>query len=587
MFELIDQFLVPLGLQNPLLAVLQQDAALYNSLLFQPGENIDFGPDFIRIADRDRANGKFSAFFQLASERNVELAITPEYSCPWEVVYELLENETLPDEHHLWIIGCESIKARHLQDLMDNNPNIEWITEEQKIGQHINDEHFFNPVCYIFKTRTQATNQLRTVVIVQFKTQPLGGEALEWERDHFIAGERIYVLQNREESSRLITLICSDILNPQIVINQLPGFVNIPYLIVHIQLNQSPNNIQFSQYRGSTYGMGRANKEFICLNWSRNINLGQFQNWNQYGGSAIYMKPDQEKHLNVSDERINNNQSRGMYYTRWANRYANIYFLNFDEYVFLIRNAKPSQADAAPQIQRRSGPEMIEIFHWQENNWTPAIGVDSGFGNSCASLHHINNYANLLAMYADSCINTERLVCISAGKAIHSDWYQPKENVFFRVTDTEINERVTFSQNPCVDTEARRRTYLTNYGILEYVIIQHPGNFPDSISDLRGNCRISYRADVYAENFHLNLYPTNAHGVPATGAFIGISTPEDAEDLLLRMKDFFDDDHFGKRVVVWYYDHNGATQKVFDTGTPKISENTQQSTRSIRKGKKS
>ena len=132
MFELINQFLGAAGLRNPTLDVLNQDGALYNTLLYQPREGIAWGADFVRIADRERGIQKFRSFIDLASERNVELAITPEYSCPWEVITELIGNETFPEENKLWILGCESIKAQALHDLMAAHNEITWITEDQK-----------------------------------------------------------------------------------------------------------------------------------------------------------------------------------------------------------------------------------------------------------------------------------------------------------------------------------------------------------------------------------------------------------------------------------------------------------------------
>jgi hypothetical protein len=583
MFVHINHFLGAAGLRNPTLDILNQDGALYSTLLFQPGEGVAWGVDFVKVANRQRGIKKFRSFIELASERNVELAITPEYSCPWEVITELIDNQTLPEESKLWIIGCESIKANALHDLMANHNDITWITETQTIAANLGNNHFFNPVCYIFRTRSEANNQLRTVIIVQFKTQPLGGAALEWERDNFIRGTRIYIIQNIANSSRLVTLICSDILSPMVRIDQLPDFINIPYLVVHIQLNQAPNHLNFSGYRGDTYGMGRENKEFICLNWSRNISLGDINPWSHYGGSALYIKPENDGHLNTSDERINHNQSLGLYYTRWVDRYANIYFLNFDEYVFLLRTTKPSQLAVAPALRRRTGPEMTLAFHWQNDNWEAADSVNSDFGNSCSTLHAVGNYANLTEIYNESPVNAERLVCLSIGKALYDGWHEPRNNFFFKVKDDEINERLTFAQNPCADTQARRKQYLLNYGTLEYSIIINQAYIPDSISDLRGNCRIDYRQGDHTTNFNLNLYPQNDTGVPATGLFIGNSTREDALDILSKITALFKGDQFGKRVVVWYSDHNGHIQNEYCDTPPKITDDTTKSTRSIRR----
>ncbi len=583
MFDLINPYLAQAGLHNPTLDLLNQDAALYNALLFQPGEGIDWGNDYVRIANHARAMEKFRSFFNMASEKNVELAVTPEYSCSWDVMCGLIADDVLPAEHKLWIIGCESIKATDLQNLINAHNDIVWVTEHEKIAANIQNNHFFNPVCYIFKTRGLINDELKTVIVIQFKTQPLGGAALEWERDNFIAGERLYILQNRANSSRLVTLICSDILNPAIHIDQLPDYVNMPYLIVHIQLNQAPNHVTFCRYRGDSYGMGRENKEFICLNWSRNISLGNINRWNTYGGSALYLKNEEEKHLNTTDDRMNNNHKLGLYYTRWTSRYANIFFFNFDEHVFLFRTTKPSQQSVAPPLRKRTGPEMMAVYCWENGTWDSKNNINSGFDSVCAALHAVGNYNYLLGLYNDSPLNAERLICLSVGKAANEEWYSPKSNFFFIVKDDEIAQRLTFAQNPCAEAQARRKQYLLNYGTLEYAIIIHPHNLPDSISDLRGNCRVGYRDGQFVNEYRLNLYPQGQAGVPATGIYLGNNTQGDAEDTLSRMIALFNENQFGKRVVVWYYDHNGNLQTVYQGNKPRITDDTTKSTRSIRK----
>lgn len=584
MFELIGTLLTPIGLQNPTLELLNQDEFLYNSLLFQPGEAIEFSNDFIRNRDNASASSKFRAFFGVANQNHVALAVSPEYSCPWNIISELIENSILPEENKLWIIGCESIKAQALRNLMGANPGISWVTDNELIGANIDNDHFFNPVCYIFKTRSIVHNAIRTVILIQFKTSPLGGVALEWERDHFIPGRRIYILENTTESSRLATLICSDALNQQLRVNELPGFINIPYLIVHIQLNQAPNNITFRRYRGDTYNLGRENKEFLCLNWSSNLTLGPFENWNQYGGSAIYFKGEDDSfYLNTSDERLDQNQKLGLYYSRWSDRYANIYFLNYGEHLFLLRTTKVSQLNAAVQQRRRTGPEMLRTFSWENEEWVFKDSLDGGFSDACAALHPTGDFATLLGLNNNSPINVERLVYLSTGKAIDADWYFPNRISFLKVGDDEITKRLTFTQDPCNATRTERKTYLLNYGILEYRIITNSDNIPDNIKDLRNNCSIRYRPAGYEKQFNLNLFPNNGDGIPATGIFIGTNTSDTAQDILSKIAAFFKGDHFGKRIVIWFHNDLGQLDSEYSPDPPKITGNTSQSTRSFRK----
>jgi len=588
-FELINTYLNNRGLQNPMLDILEQDAALYNALLFQPVENIEYDNDFIRISNRATAEEKFRAFFQMAIDQHAKIAITPEYSCPWSGIEEMLQNGGNLEEDSIWIVGCESIKAQELNELVNRHNHITWIYEADKVTANFTNNSFFDPVCYLFKTRSQQ-NEIRTVVIIQFKTHHFGGAGMEWERDNFIPGEAIYIIENREESTRLVTFICSDSLNakPNFNITNLPQFINSPYLIVHIQLNKAPNHIDYSRYRSETYRRGWGNKDFICLNWGRNVVIDE-QIWNEYGGSALYIQSigDDEKKFDVGDQRINSNHKGGLYYTRWTERKAHLYFFNYDEHLFLLRNTKPSQSAALPATRSKSGPEMIHVYSWNEanNKWDIILSADDGFNDVCNELHETGNYTTIKNINTINPVDAERLVYLSVGNALYKGWHLPTANGFFRIEDDEINKRITFTQNPVAAARQIKKEHLQHYGTLEYRIIIEEGNFPDVLQDLKNNCVIKYRENGYQNEYSLNLFPINEPGVPASGVFIGIKTKEDAQNILTKMTELFPENHFGKRIVIWYFDGGGQIQMESHSEKAKITDNTSGSTRSIRSTK--
>ena len=309
-FVLINEIFNQRGLKKPTLEVLDLDGNLYTSLLFQPVDKIEYSDDYIRIADTELAKQKLSSFFELAIESNVELAITPEYSCPWSVIECLIEEDKLPRESKLWVIGCESIHSQELSDIINNHDEIIWVYDEERVQEYLANNHlFFDPVCYLLKTRTHEGNELKTIAIVQFKTQFMGG--IVWERDNCIKGRQIYVLENQNLSSKLFTLICSDALHNDFNIQAgmpqgPPDFAIDPYLIIHIQLNHAPFNIDFRRYRGDIYNRDPGNKEVICLNWGRGVKMNDDPNSSNYGGSAIFTKSEK---LDLGDERINNNHN--------------------------------------------------------------------------------------------------------------------------------------------------------------------------------------------------------------------------------------------------------------------------------------
>ena len=579
-FIQINPLLQERGLNSPNLEVLVQDANLYTSLLFQPSGSLEYSDTFLRFSNPNIAEQKFNTFFNKAIEENANIAITPEYSCPWSVIQNLIVNNRFPNENNLWVVGAESIQANALQQIInDTQDRIVWILDNEVVQQNVGRNFFFDPLCYFFKTRRSDNNQEQIVVVVQFKTHPMGGN--EWERDNFIRGNRIYVLENATESIRLITLICSDALT--ININDLPNIVNYPYLIVHLQLNQVPSHQNFRKYRCDLYSMGREKKEFICLNWGRNVQLGQIANWNSFGGTAIYTKSNK---LDLTDDRLNANHSHGLYYTHWKNKYASVYYFNYDEYLFLLRNTKPSQEQAPPPNRNRTGPEMITTYEWnsQEETWSDKEDVDDQFGEYCNSIG-VPDYGVLLSEELNP-INKERLLTLSVGQAISADWFKVDSIPFFKIDDAEIVNRITFTQHPNDESHANRRRYLYQYSILCNTIITDEGNFPNSIVDLAGNCMINYRSDGFEREYNLNLYPTNGDGIPATGIYLGETDPTTANTALNSAQMLFTDSQQSLRLVVWYRDLHGETQNLFIDSKPAITDNRSKSPISIVKTKK-
>ena len=145
-FQLITEILEERELQNPSLDFLIPDNSLYDTLLLQLHEDVDITDNSIRARNRERTTNKLSHFFNIAVSENVDLAITPEYSCPWDLVSNLLRDNIFPKENKMWIIGCESILPSDLNDLITANEDFEWIYEDELVRENLNSSDFLNPV---------------------------------------------------------------------------------------------------------------------------------------------------------------------------------------------------------------------------------------------------------------------------------------------------------------------------------------------------------------------------------------------------------------------------------------------------------
>ena len=80
-FKFIDELNLGITID---LTVLQRDSQRYSILLYQH-EGTLFA-DETRISNYSSVDIQFEEFFAKAKIENTDLALTPEYSCPWKVI---------------------------------------------------------------------------------------------------------------------------------------------------------------------------------------------------------------------------------------------------------------------------------------------------------------------------------------------------------------------------------------------------------------------------------------------------------------------------------------------------------------------
>jgi len=564
-------------LSKPSLRCLIQDAALYTTLLMQVREDISYNEHGIWMTDSARAAAKFHGFFDLALAERAALAITPEYSCPWAVLSERLNNGRLCAAGDLWITGMQSIAASELSAFMAAHPQVSWVCEDALVAAHQGDGQFFDPVCLILET-TDLAGQPRRVIIVQFKNLFFGGGDFTWERNNLIRGEKFYVLSNRVASIKLITQICSDALMG-INYNEVAdgAFLNMPLLLVHIQLNQRPFQTNYKAYRNLLFARGAKefNKEIICLNWAAGVNISDHPDWNVYGGSAFYTKTDK---LDLSDARIDQNHLSGLYYHNWVSRLSHIYFLGYGEHVFVMRNTKTSQLDADPSQYLRTGPELTALYSWEEG-WQRVTPANDGFGALCDTL---SGDAGDLSCLKDnsSPLAVERLLELTLGTLDPAeDWFKPARLSAFRIADDEFNVRTNFTHDP-QHTQVRE-TRLMHYGFLKNTILADPANLPQGLKDA------ALRVDPAAGGAAL-LLNLQSESVPArkgTGIYLGLVPGHRAKTVRDRVVSLFRDGQQGKQVLVWYLAQGGAIVAVPPEAKPQILDNPEKRSNSYKKTK--
>jgi len=567
------------NLKKPDLACLRQDAETYNIMMFQPNHEFSYDNNGIRSADPDTTHKKFYSFFRLAMEQNVELAIAPEYSCPWSSLEKLIDDNIFPTQNNVWVVGCESIKPPELIQFIETKKDVEWIVDQALLTKalKITPEKFFDPVCMLLNT-FNTNGEVRKVGIIQFKTSMFGGSGFQWERDHGIRGETIYVISNLFASIKLAVIICSDSLNNPFDFNYIQNgfFHNDPLLLLHIQLNQKPFQSAYKLYRNQLFSLGDKNykKEVICLNWAWRIPESDDKFWNEYGGSGFYIKSDK---LNLSDDRINSNHHKGLYYTRWDTAKAHIYFLNYGEHVFFVNTTKVSQSAANPTQYSRSGAELRRIYTW-ENNWVEQDKAPSDFIPLCESLEVTAGDLQSISQ-AVNYINVERIVALSAGNIeFVKEWYMPSHLKTMQIKDDEINNRITFTQDPANEQKEKREQLLLKYATLKNIILKNPANTNSRLQ----TAELKYDACNSPDDYLTNLHSVS-DGNKGTGIYLGLQTPANAKAVWESTASLFIDYNLRANIFVWY-DFGGQLHKIHgQAAMPKIVDNVSRSITSYKR----
>lgn len=547
----ISQLLSEETIAVPELRVLNPNYENYTALLLQPEGDIEADTNGVRNADQELARRQYTAFLTQAVSEQSALAITPEYSMPWRVIEESLRAGIAPAEGDLWVLGCESITIELLNAFRTKVADMATVLYEPLAPQ---PGRFLDPVLYVFSSvPAQGGGNRRLVIIVQFKTSPMG-DAGHFEINGLRSGSRLYYFGNGTTQLRLATLICSD------AFAFLDSHANELYhrtLIVHIQLNKSPRHAQYRRYRQKLMDYDGDETEVLCLNWSKEVHErceGKKTCWNHLPCSAWYLRPDR---FADDDETLAANHNNGLYYTWLNDSRCRALFFTYIPAVFAITASKVAHHGVAASMSRRRGPILNSTRVWDDasGQWVVSDAVADGFAAIVAESG--NASADIQALACANPLRAERTLALCAGQIAQNDWYSPKKLDSCMIGTTEVMRRIT----ACQDTDEEARQYRTKrlrtaHRVASILTSQPPA----ALTDLQDG----FRFDWSSQSPHTNIISTA--GRRATAIYLGDEhTLDTASSVAAKAAD-----HIGEwestpnaiiegrqRLHVWYRDDQG------------------------------
>jgi hypothetical protein len=472
------------GLNAPSLNVLVPNEDNYKTLILQPSGQIEANADGVRNRDRELAEEQYGKFLDDALNSRADLVVTPEYSMPWSVLTNAIKSNKSPARGKLWAFGCESIRYNELEVLQQELDSIAIVLFEEIDAD---PARFVSPLAYLFKTElTEDIDQIKNVLIVQFKTHPMG-DPNHFEINGMQKGKFIYKFGN-ENSLKLVSLICADVFN---FLDSHAQEIYDRALIVHIQLNQEPRHEKFLDCRRKLLSLSGDATEILSLNWARDVHLwlGEELKWKNIAGSAWYLK---SKEFDDKDTTLCENHRRGLYYTRLTTLRSHALFFNFEPASYLLEVTKVAHIGVGGAISRRRGPQLKKVCFWDSTTglWVEQEAIDDGFS---AIVEKCGNAKNEIKTIANSNpFAAERILALSSGCiSSEENWYKIELIDSCRTDASETIYRITFCQDTNEQAVDFRTGRLKRFGRL-WGIIHNENNLLQPIKDLKDNIRFEW-----------------------------------------------------------------------------------------------
>lgn len=560
------RFIDLLGLElNVDLNVLKRQTQRYSSLLYQHEGTLY--ADENRIGNQYNADKKLITFFNKAKELNVDLAMTPEYSCPWNVIAGIVSNvDHWPAAGKLWVVCCESIQPAELIKLKDDFGS-ETINFHYSTNFESSTKSFIDPLIYIFRAIKNGTEILQ--LLIQYKSMHMGVySGGDVERNNIIHGNEIYILRNSNHPTLyLMSAICSEAMNFS---NYISGEVieNIewedkPYLILNPQLNPDAAHLHFRTFR--QFVLQQTDKEIISLNWNNNSKIFTADMMrDNCSRTAIYLKSNA-----VDDEgRINNNHKKGMYYF-FCKQDKHYFLLSSTPHCFHIENLPVKISSPVDAQIRRDGPEIINAYCFNDtyDNFDEISFINDGLieflkETGCSNAFLLDENTSVL--------NKERLVCLSSGEVDGNKkqgWYRAQSllTVLMDVGD-EKNKRFTVGRSELnFDVKTRFTDVIVN---LEQILADE-ANYPNCISDLKNqNIIPGFSVNSHRNYFRQNVISDAGEQKNATVAYLGFANNAKVSKTFVEIRKLFDiNDNDRNRVVVYYKRGDRLLSEFAKTGT--------------------
>lgn len=500
-------------LQNPNLPFLNLEPDHTHIWMIQPTGIVVAEPNYVGPEERPAATMQMRKFITLANNTGAHVIASPEYSCTRDALLETLEENIRPGLGALWALACESATPDQLENFIAALQKHATVIFDETVLEEIGN--FVNPLCYVFRTLREH-NQEALVVLIQTKTEQMGGKD-HFEYSNLKVGHKLYRFKTSiNTSTQLVSLLCSDSLNPQLEDHY--SELRRQTLILHLQLNLHPENESFRAYRAICCTWAPRSTEILCLNWASGTILktaGQPDAAIDDPRTTLFRGLDE---LMDTDARISENHSKGCYLTTWKSFHSSAFVFAPGSYVFHFETTKPWVEGVGTNVSR-TGPRMLSVNHWDAtiSQWTPLPhAVSDGFSKYWSDPYP--DLSGILMPLYPQVMDIERLIHLSLGYAAREKWSSWKELPSFELESDETSCRLTVCVPDCGKGKTFREKCLSQFRAF-IVRTLKPAAFSARLAGFRnGGFQVRHLTTFKPKSMH-NLHMPD--GTSATAIYVG------------------------------------------------------------------
>lgn len=303
-------------------------------------------------------------FIEIGIKYPADLLLSPEYSFPYKVLDEIIENNNKwPPKGKLWCLGTQGDNYINFEKRIEG-----WTSQK---GVHVfkdgfiglTKNNFVSPLIYLF-----LLDDGELCVVPQFKLGNMLDKHNRFEGPGLCRGKNIFIFDLCGESKSnniFLSLICSDVLHFKAEYLQNIKENNIT--IFHPQLNEEPRNSKFLYFRESLFGFSGKNFKLITLNWSDKTYINGTKITFNKPWSAYYQKG--KKDINSNRKLRNTNYANGTPFL--LNNYTEIWYSQRHEHCKLYEISKHDNGVVAFQASHCDEPstEKCYVFDNSTEKW--------------------------------------------------------------------------------------------------------------------------------------------------------------------------------------------------------------------------